>query len=489
MFRPLFAVLLTTVASTSAVAGPPGNQHVEVFGKVHVHRAVLDRSDSAGGGIAGGCDAIVSAHTDSDFQPGEYIVQAGFVEGEIAATSFVLPEAAFPVKFDMAEMIFGTAGTAVETTTEWAIHIWSGLPNAGAPIESFYSDGTLLPHAVLPPGNSGLHLQFLVDPGDPDQIWIDDDGSHTVTIGFEIVTHNNQSGTGCITAPPSSSNAFPTTDTDGLDSSSGNWIYVFDCGIFGCPAGWKRFQDLPTVCRPSGDWIQRLTVTPSICDSLGACCFDSECLQLDSATCESGGGVFHGAGTSCDGIDCSDSVPCCFAATGGCVQMEGWECKAAGGIPGTPGLSCDDIVCFPEGACCLADGSCEDGLTPEECAALSGTFQGDGTECSSTDCPEPTGAACFATGFCLVLSEADANAAGATWMGAGTDCSDGDGNGTADACEDPGVPGDFNGDGEVDGADLGIFLAGWGGSGPTDLNGDGTTDGADLGLLLTLWTG
>lgn len=483
------AFVLSLCATPAAIAGPPGEQRVEVLSRIHLHRAVLDRSKDAAGGIAGACDPLVRAHTDSDFQPGEYIVQAGFVEGEIAATSFVLPAEVFPVKFDMAEMIFGTAGTNVETTTAWGIHIWSGLPNGSTPLESFYSDGLILPHAVVPPGNSGLHLQFVIDAGDPDQIWIADDGSHTVTIGFEIVSHNNQSGTGCISAPPSTSNAFPTTDTDGLSTSSGNWIYVFDCGIFGCPAGWKRFQDLPSVCRPSGDWIQRLTVTPSLCDSIGACCFDSDCLQLDQATCETGGGVFHGSGVSCSGIDCSNTVPCCFKSTGGCVQLEGWECEAAGGSPGLPGASCDDIVCFPIGACCLADGSCEDGLTPEECAALSGTFQGDATECSTTDCPEPVGAACFSTGFCLVLTELEATAAGASWMGAGTTCSDGNGDGTADACEDPGVPGDFNGDGVVNGADLGIFLASWGGGGQTDLNGDGTTNGADLGLLLTMWTG
>ena len=46
---------------------------------------------------------------------------------------------------------------------------------------------------------------------------------------------------------------------------------------------------------------------------------------------------------------------------------------------------------------------------------------------------------------------------------------------------------DLNGDGVVDGADLGLLLGAWGASGPTDLNGDGVTDGADLGLLLGAW--
>lgn len=60
----------------------------------------------------------------------------------------------------------------------------------------------------------------------------------------------------------------------------------------------------------------------------------------------------------------------------------------------------------------------------------------------------------------------------------------------ADLCGDlcpqgvsPG-PGDVNGDGVVDGADLGVLLGNWGDSGAGDLNHDGVVDGADLGILL-----
>jgi hypothetical protein len=45
---------------------------------------------------------------------------------------------------------------------------------------------------------------------------------------------------------------------------------------------------------------------------------------------------------------------------------------------------------------------------------------------------------------------------------------------------------DLNGDGEVDGADLGIMLSSWG-TPAADLNADGSTDGADLGVLLSAW--
>src|SRR5690606_29628577 len=47
---------------------------------------------------------------------------------------------------------------------------------------------------------------------------------------------------------------------------------------------------------------------------------------------------------------------------------------------------------------------------------------------------------------------------------------------------DPGLFGDLNGDGFVNGADLGVLLGNWGGSGAGDLNNDGTVDGADVGM-------
>ena len=55
---------------------------------------------------------------------------------------------------------------------------------------------------------------------------------------------------------------------------------------------------------------------------------------------------------------------------------------------------------------------------------------------------------------------------------------------------DTGPLGDLNGDGIVNGADLGLLLGSWGvcvGC-PADLNEDGIVNGADLGLMLGAWT-
>ena len=56
----------------------------------------------------------------------------------------------------------------------------------------------------------------------------------------------------------------------------------------------------------------------------------------------------------------------------------------------------------------------------------------------------------------------------------------------------PAPVGDINGDGSVNGADLGLLLIEWGDcplEGPcnADLNGDGMVNGVDLGLLLQNW--
>lgn len=57
-------------------------------------------------------------------------------------------------------------------------------------------------------------------------------------------------------------------------------------------------------------------------------------------------------------------------------------------------------------------------------------------------------------------------------------------------CGPPPCPGDFNGDGQVNGPDIGFFLTQWGQpGGPADLNGDGIVNGSDAGILFSCWTG
>lgn len=472
---------------SDVLAGRLGAGETERLGRVHVMPVVLQPSGLKGaGGVAGGCPQEISTHTDSDFGPGEYIAQGGVAEGEIQAQSYVIPAGSFPIRIDQVETLFATSNASQSTTTEWSVLFWSGTPSTGTLVAEFSSDGTILPHLQMPPGTTGTIIQVSVDPGDPEQIFIDNNGSNTFSIGFRIDQHNDQTQDPCFVAPPTCCNAFPTTDLDGLDSASGNWIFAIDCGPFGCPSGWKTFAQLG-LCQPSGDWVMRAFWTPFDCGT-GACCLDSgSCVQLNEVECQIAGGDFQGLGVPCG--DCPEpSVACCFEG-GGCVQFPEDVCLNAGGISNGPGSECGEIVCFPMGACCLPDGSCIDDLSPEDCAALDGAFQGDDTTCAGTNCPAPVGACCFDTGFCFITEEANCTAANGTWFGPGSNCDDSDQNGTADVCEDdPGVPGDLDGDGDVDPADLATLLGAWGTADETaDIDGDGVVGSSDLAILLANW--
>ena len=64
---------------------------------------------------------------------------------------------------------------------------------------------------------------------------------------------------------------------------------------------------------------------------------------------------------------------------------------------------------------------------------------------------------------------------------------DNGGNVLAESCLGT-CPGDLDGNGAVNGADLGLLLAVFGSADPAaDLDGDGSVNGADLGLLLAAW--
>lgn len=404
-----------------------------------------------------------SSHTDADFSGGTYVVQAGFAESEIAAASYVLNPDQFPVRVDLMEMIFATSGATESTTTEWSVLIWDGPPD-NTPDWVFSSDGAILPHIQLPPGTNGLNLQLSVDPNDPDQIILENQGgTNTISFGIRVDKHNFQVQDPCFVAPPRTRNAFPTTDVSGLQSASGNWLRAVDCGPFGCPAngGWTTFGGLSSLCRPTGDWVMRMTWTSLVCDGSGACCLpDGSCIETDAGNCAIAGGAYQGDDSLCVDANCpTDTQACCFESTGGCLDLATGDCINAGGIPGGPGTLCQTFTCFPIGAACLPDGTCIDGVTPDEAAALGGVFQGDGTVCSGINCPEPVGAACFSNGFCLILTEAEAFNAGATWAGPGTTCDDLNGNGVADECES--CPPDINGDGNVNTQDVIAFLNLW----------------------------
>lgn len=451
-----------------------------------------------------GCQQT-SSHTNANFTGGEYIAQAGFVEDETAAVTYLVPPNQFPIRIDLLECIFVTSGAFTQTTTEWSVLVWEGTPATGTLVAEFSSDGVILPHIVLGPGTAGVNVQFSIDPSDPEQIIISNQGgSNMFSIGYRIDEHNSQTGNGCIFPPPENQNAFPTTDVGGLAQPSRNWIGAIDCGPAGCVpgGGFSTFANLIFLCRPTGDWVMRATWSSLNCQpGIGACCLPTGACSVESdVDCNALNGAFQGEGTDCVGIMCPEPTgACCFVQTGGCIDgLTQTQCGGANGIYAGNGTDCNTFVCFPIGACCLPDGSCLSDQSPADCDTAGGVFQGDGTICASTNCPIPMGACCFDSGFCLDLSESDCGMAAGTYRGDDTECA------TTGVCEDTncGDCADANCDGSITVGDIGFFVAAvsggeanWqaqfpGGTAPCDFlcandaNGDGNVTVGDIGFFV-----
>ncbi len=499
----------------------------------------------ADGGVAGGCPTEVVTYSGVNFGGGQFVIQAGIVETEIAAAEFSVPPGDFPIVLNLAEMIFAQQNATQGTTTEWSLLVWEGNPETGTLIEVFSSDDVILPHISMPPGTQGVNVQVQVDPGDPEQIIINANPSNSFTVGYRIDKHNNPPTAACSCGlgnlpavccpPPTNSNAFPTTDPTGLTNPSKNWLYARDCpgatGFCGlAPNGWLQFGGLGM---PNGDWNIRVTYTPASCNlefgacclaaggcsvisnvqcdqndgvfhanltcaqvdcPFGACCFDGGgCAELTEAECGNLDGNYLGDDTTCNGNSCATEGACCVPATGQCASdVDEATCGAVGGIYQGNGSSCATTICFPEGACCLPDGTCAGPLSPEDCDAAGGVFHGDGSDCGSVVCPQPSGACCLSNGNCVNVTNANCNVFGGEWHGMGTDCADSNGSGQADVCEDPEpeCPADLTGDGSVGVPDLLDLLGAWGQCAPdcpADLNDDGSVGVPDLLELLGAW--
>lgn len=397
-----------------------------------IYRALVTCGVAAGllttTSLAGDDCTEISAHTKVSFGGGSYYGQLGFAEGEIFAAQFELEPSQFPIKFKVAEAIFLTSGAVVETTTHYSIIVWDGPPDTGSIVYQESSLEGILPPIQMPPGTNGVNVQVTVDPSDPDQIFIyNNSGTNTFTVGYRIDEHHSPSANPCFVPPDDDRNAFPAVDNDGLDSAVGNWLYGLNCGALGCPpgGGWSNFNDLPSYCRPSGDWMLRVTWESVNCQpGVGACCLvDGSCEIRTADDCNADGGSYQGDDSTCESVNCPPPVGACCFAGGGCLDMDSDSCDDAGGVFQGGGTDCDSTDCFPEGACCMPDGSCVDAQSPDDCESVGGTYQGHNTVCEDIDCPLPTGRCCFATGFCLELTEDDCLQGGdTTWGGAGTTC-------------------------------------------------------------------
>lgn len=499
------------------------------------------------GGIAGSCLPVQITYTNAaNFTGGVSLnLQSGMVETEIAAVTYVLPAEAFPVIIRTTEMVWGRPASAVVQTTNYSIMFWAGNPSTGTLVNSFSSSdqpGDPPPIIIQPSGTPfGINVQLTIDAGDPEQVIINDNGSHSFSIGYRIDDHNNEptgactcSGLGQLPAvccPPSqSTNTFPASDADGHTSAVNNWLFARTCpGASGicnllAPAGWHNFTALGM---PTGDWVIRATyepfgcslptgacclqngtqcapgITQSACLSAGgvyrgdgtncstpcpqptgACCINGVCSQLSQPDCVSQGGTFTSVGTACGANTCKGA--CCIASTQSCATLTAANCTTAGGTFQGIGTTCASFVCFPIGACCLENGDCHPiAVSPAACLALGGTFAGHQTTCATANCQPPIGACCLSGTACLTeVTPGDCAAVGGTFAGANTVCS-------SFTC--PFCPGDIVDNHAVDVGDLLAVITAWGPCSnciqdiaPAPF-GDNQVNVGDLLLVITSW--
>jgi len=414
--------------------------------------AVESSSEESGDPRGGGCPQQFRTYTDPAlFQGGAYRLQGGFVETEIAAVSYQLAAADFPFRLDMMEFVLGTKGATVTTTTQYTVIVWEGQPNNGTVIFQELTDDLILPPAVIGPGDAAVNLQVSVDPNDPEQIIVQDNGSHKFSIGIRVDEHHNppvdMPGTNddcsfCLfiggpppcpfpfpectstyeCCPPSpQSNAFPAADDNGgVANPSNNWIWARACVDAECAAasGWRTFQGSGG---PGGDWVMRATYTPVFCEDSGACCFgDGNCQIRTEADCIPEG-VWQGDNTDCSPTPCPQPVGACCRADGFCDD-DGLAigCNDPDEVFHLA-QECPDVVCpEPKGACCTPADGCE---FVEEAICetqFGGAWLGALTSCGESSC---MGACCINSSGCDLLSETDCGVVpNSQFQGVGTAC-------------------------------------------------------------------
>lgn len=278
------------------------------------------------------------------------------------------------------------------------------------------------------------------------------------------------------------------------------------------------YNDCCTATSTSTPFCSDEACCSLVCAVDSFCCtnqWDSQCASEATSWCTSCGGV-QSCGNSPNSCCSASMFATPFCSDGGCCTLvcavdpfccnTAWDftcsqeatlwCSSCGGvlscgnspnsccvatITGTPFCSdgtCCTTVCGVDPYCCNTqwDGICADeaGDLCSSCFAC-----GNGTQ----DCCGPgTNPYCADADCCATVCAQDPYCCNTRWDGI---CAN-EAAGLCAACAPP-CPADLNGDGTVDGADLGILLANWGGAGQGDIDGSGSVDGADLGQLLANW--
>lgn len=498
-----------------------------------------------GTGLLAPCPPITVSYTLHQFTSGSFVAQGGMVTGEIAAVSYTIDPSHFPIRIDRVDVLVGTLSLANQVTERWSVLVWQGDPNTGTLVYTIQSDGKNPPHIIASPPTNAVYLQASVDPQDPEQIIVTNNGSNRFSVGYRIDQHHLGASTSCpcvpsvpslgtypaiCCPPPSSLNLFPASDTDGLSQSSRNWLFARNCpgatGFCDPAGGWFTSSQAGI----SGDWIIRAVYTPSGCvPATGACCVASgSCFNgLTAAQCQAQSGTYQGDNTNCSSINCP--VPtggCCLNGGQTCSVLSQNQCTAQGGtflgvnvVCGANscrgacciqssqtclntiqnsctgantfsgiGTACATFVCFPIGACCLPSGACASNVSPAQCQAQGGVFQGNTTLCQNVNCPVPNGSCCIGTECFEQVTAAECLGALGTWNGPNSVCS-------PNPCGAQPCVGDDNLDNIVNIDDLVRVITNWGacvgcvppGNCIGDINDNCVVNIDDLVQVITHW--
>ncbi len=93
---------------------------------------------------------LANTYAGETFAGTAYLVQAGFVEGEVMAAQYTLPASVFPIRIDLIEAS-SARGTSIQTTTGGRCSSGTGRLTPGRWF-AYSSDDVILPHIVIPPG-------------------------------------------------------------------------------------------------------------------------------------------------------------------------------------------------------------------------------------------------------------------------------------------------------------------------------------------------
>jgi len=406
-------------------------------------------SVGGGGGPRGTCPPVDVTLSDANFAGGSFIIQGGFVEGEIAAATYNLTALEFPIIVNTMEMVFASNQNTETISVHWSVLVWSGVPSdANPPVRTFSSDDLILPHITMPPSASpqGVIVSVSVAPDNPDPIVIPNDGSNKFSVGFRIDQHHAPATGPCCFGlipqhccpagdPPcdgvsvGSNNAFPTVDAGGRQFPTQNWLYCMTgCGALAACSGWNS----NAAVGMSGDWNIRASYDPFDCPGIGACCEPTtgSCTLQFQGDCTSQGGIWQGEASPCTPNPCPQPTGACCKWDGTC--QEGVEISTCD-IPAGETFFVDTLCAavepcpLPPGACCTPDGFCADGETTVSCAAQGGTFLGVGAACLEGNatcdgaCCNPSSGFCTEVPVTLCLGANEFQGHGTACVGVGLD--------------------------------------------------------------------